>query len=73
MLESGADLEAKGEDGRSTLTIVASSGLGDAVRRLLEKGGSSESSDPLSRTALHYAASQSDCAISTSLADYKPS
>lgn len=73
LLKSGVDLEVKSEDGRSTLTIAASSGLGDAVRRLLGKGASSESFDPLGRTALHYAAFQSNCAILTSLADYNPS
>lgn len=42
LLASGVYLEAKTEDGHSTLTIAASSGIGDAVRRLLEKGASSQ-------------------------------
>lgn len=68
LLESDVDLELKNEDGCIALTISWRS----CVRLLLKKGASSESLDYLGRTAFHYAASQSNCAILTSLADYNP-
>jgi|SRR5882672_2454429 len=55
LLDSGADINARGESGDTALMIAARAGEKDVVRLLLDKGADTEARDPAGRSALSIA------------------
>jgi ankyrin repeat protein len=56
LIEAGADLEAKAEDGRTTIHIAAGWGHTEIVRILIQAGADLEARDSNDWTPLHRAA-----------------
>ena len=56
LLDRGADINVKDNDGRTALITAASGGMTDVVRVLLQRGADMDVEDHLGRTAGMYAA-----------------
>jgi ankyrin repeat protein len=63
LLEKGAELESKDNNGRTPLSYAAGKGREAVVKLLLEKGAELESMDKYCRLPLSYAAEQGHKAV----------